>query len=232
MIEARLKKASLLVYDPEMRLYDIHTHKIPVINDSRYDVVSILNTYPLNYSPVEADNIYYSCGIHPWYMDDADEQFKRLSDIISQERIVAVGEAGLDKSKGADWDMQLLYFRKQIELAMDAQKPLIIHCVKAWDELILLYKEYKPRNLWIIHGFRGKLQQAEQLIRLGMKLSIGEHFNPEVVKEIPIESIFFETDDSELGIMSICYKISNYYELCIDDVIEIVGLNTKYAFKL
>ncbi|WP_163356958.1 TatD family hydrolase [Dysgonomonas sp. 25] len=215
-----------------MKLYDIHTHHLPTDMPQGYQVVSILNTYPLEADLQDKEGVYYSCGIHPWYMDKAAEQFQRLEEIALDRRVVAIGEAGLDKLKGAEWELQEHYFRKQIELSIEVQKPLIIHCVKAWDELIALRKEYQPDNAWIVHGFRGKPQQAEQLLHAGFKISVGEVFNPETIKRIPLDSLFCETDMSDTPVLSICQNVSRESDVCIEYLIENIGVNVKNAFNL
>lgn len=222
----------MFLYTIMKTLYDIHTHHRPEVFPDAYKVVSILNTYPLSADLEETEDIYYSCGIHPWYMDDAEKQLRRLREILSDGKIVAVGEAGLDKLKGAGWEEQIYYFRKQVELAIEFQLPLIIHCVKAWDELIHLYKEYHPANTWIVHGFRGKPQQAEQLLQIGINLSIGEHFNEETIQLIPSDKLFIETDTSIEPVFTFYQQISRIRGVCIDNILFDVGNNVLKTFKL
>lgn len=213
-------------------LYDIHTHKIASQPPEGYKLVSIVNTYPHTANLVNIDDVYYSCGMHPWYLDNAREQFDRLKEVVKNNRVVAVGEAGLDKIQGGDWLLQMEYFRKQIELAEEIQKPLIIHCVKAWNELIDLHKEYMPKNTWIVHGFRGKPELAEQLVRKGIKISLGNSFNPQVLKRISLDSIFCETDDNNISILSIYCCVCENAGICIADMSDAVAYTAVNTFKL
>lgn len=219
-----------------MNLYNIHTHKIAVRSD-RYTEICILNTYPQDFydKKVDSPNVWYSCGIHPWHIKDIESDISLLKDIAVDDRIVAIGEAGLDKLQGPDMNIQIDVFRKQIELAEEFQKPLIIHCVKAWDELIALRKELGGKVPWIIHGYRGNPQQTEQFSKMGFKFSIGEKFNAESLKNIPLESIFCETDMSE---NSICQIYSNIEEILgvdryhfVDIVEENIRVNLKILSK-
>ncbi|MDL2303617.1 TatD family hydrolase, partial [Dysgonomonas sp. OttesenSCG-928-D17] len=189
-----------------MYLYDIHTHQVKIEDAADYEVKCILNTYPESFHSKKQEYAggWFSCGIHPWYAQDAAE-LDVLADIVKDDAVLAVGEVGLDKLQGPDMSAQIAVFRQQIELAVGVDKPLIIHCVKAWDELISLYKEYKTSIPWIIHGYRGNPDQTRQLIRLGFKLSVGEYFNPDSLREIPTDSIFCETDMSEISICHV-YK--------------------------
>lgn len=195
-----------------MVFFDIHTHTIiPHIQAGLFEVKRVLNTFPEDfyklYQSVDVSN-WFSCGIHPWYADGKIDNLKLLEEIIQQDRVVAVGEVGLDKLKGPDLRVQVDIFREQIYFANKYKKPLIIHCVKAWAELIALYKELKTDIPWIIHGYRGGVDQTKQLVRLGFKFSVGEKFNSESLTCIPIESLFCETDESTQLINQIYEHVS------------------------
>ena len=79
-------------------------------------------------------------------------------------------------------DLQKEVFLAQANLAEETHKPLIIHCVKAWADLIACKKAVKPEMPWIIHGFRGNGELASQLVRLGFYLSFGDRFNPSALR--------------------------------------------------
>lgn len=200
-----------------MVLYDIHTHCLKT-QEELCEVRRILNTYPEEFcSYANLDDIWFSCGVHPWYSSDSDQQLELLKKLMVQDRVVAIGEVGLDKLQGPNIDTQIRVFRKQIELAMNVQKPLIIHCVKAWEELIALYKEYKTNIPWIIHGYRGNVEQTRQLSKLGFKFSIGAKFNSEALAHIPKDSMFCETDMSDISICKIYISICKVLDMSFDD---------------
>lgn len=216
-----------------MIYYDIHTHHLPESYDEK--VVSIFNAFPQEYAKykdIDNVNLYFSVGIHPWYLEDLDAQFGALYKSLEDKRVVAIGEAGLDKICGTRIDLQLEVFRKQIEISIETDKPLIVHCVKAWDELIALYKEYKPSTEWIVHGFRGKWQLARQLSTLGLKLSFGSKFQPLALQNIALDSIFIESDESEQSIVSICQEVSVFYGISIDEFLSVVGGNVVKTFRM
>jgi len=214
-----------------MNLYNIHTHKMAVADNE----ICILNAYPQNFhaQKVDLQNVWYSCGIHPWYINDVESDMDLLGRIAREEdRVVAIGEAGLDKLQGPDMDIQIDVFRRQIELASQVQKPLIIHCVKAWDELIALYKEYKPDVPWIIHGYRGNAEQTKQLSRIGFKFSIGEKFNTESMQYIPQDSLFCETDMSAFPISHIYTSVQEVLDVERCHFVDMIEENTKKNFKI
>ncbi len=217
-----------------MYLYNIHTHKVDDASCQGYDVKSILNTYPEDFYEKrnQHPDCWFSCGVHPWNAEDSDSQLRILEEIIVDPNVVAVGEAGLDKLRGAEMSVQIGVFRRQIELALSVNKPLIIHCVKAWDELIRLYKEYEGSNIpWIIHGYRGNPRQTEQLSKVGFKFSIGEKFNPDSLKNIPLTDIFCETDESYLTICKVYENISSVFGVNKNHFAILVADNVGRVFK-
>ena len=105
--------------------------------------------------------------------------------------------------------MQKNYFAKQIQLANEIKKPLLIHCVKSYAEVLQILKENKVSVPVVFHGFNKNAEQAEQIINQGYFLSFGKYLlderGKEVFKLLPLEKIFLETDDSPVEIETI-YK--------------------------
>ena len=182
-----------------MKLFDIHTHNVDSNPQS-----SIYN------SKAYIDGRRISIGIHPWNIDDSwKELFSAIKKEASKENVCAIGECGIDKLKSpATVEFQKEVFKAHAMLAEEVKKPLIIHCVKGLDETIALHKEITPEQAWIIHGFRGKPQQAEQLIKNGFHISFGEKFNSDSLKATPIEKLFIESDESNIEIDEIYRRIA------------------------
>lgn len=215
-----------------MDLYDIHTYNlVPDDSDDPYHSY-ILNVFPLGYEDAVGSSLkcFFTCGIHPWHSEDAEAQLLYLEEIAANSRIVAIGEAGLDKLKGPDLPIQKQVFERHIRLSEKLKKPLIIHCVKAWEELIALYKQYKPAQPWIIHGFRGKPELTKQLVDLGFRFTIGAKFNPDGLALIPISSMFCETDESELAIEEIYLAVADALELDTDEFVLKIAENVQQLF--
>lgn len=214
-----------------MYLYNIHTHQLGAKEIDGYKIRYILNVSPDEFVnlPPQGDNVHFSCGVHPWYSDIEADQLDLLESIASSPLIVAVGEAGIDKVKGPDLAIQVDVFRRQIELAISLGKPIIIHCVKAWDELISLYKEYNTASIpWIIHGYRGNAEQTKQLSKIGFKFSIGEYFNTESLKHIPTDSIYCETDTSNNSICKVYSQVSSSIGFDFDHFAILVEQNMRF----
>ena len=207
-----------------MKYPDIHTHR------RRGDAYpAILNTQE------EATDETISVGIHPWNVDkDWKEKFHTIEELAKAQNVVAIGECGIDKVRSAAIpEIQEEAFRAHIALSERLQKPLIIHCVKAYDTIIALHKETKPRQAWIIHAFRGKPQQATQLTKAGLYLSLGEHFNEESARSIPADRLFVESDDSETPIENIYSSIASVRGCCVEELIHTVHENlAQCGFKL
>ncbi|MDD2437084.1 MAG: TatD family hydrolase [Massilibacteroides sp.] len=196
-----------------MTYYDIHTHQ---------EIVS-RNNFVIQNKQVEDKQAlcflpghYYSYGIHPWSIENISLQMQWLTEGMLHPGVLALGEAGLDKFIETPMDLQVEVFAAQAVLAEETDKPLIIHCVKAWDELFAVKKKIHPQVPWIIHGFRGNRILAEQLVKKGFWISFGEYYNEEAVRLCWPERLFLETDESSLSIESIYTNISNLLNLSID----------------
>lgn len=152
----------------------------------------------------------FSVGIHPWDTVDGmpEGMFKTLARLAERSEVVAIGECGIDTLKGGPMFRQLQVFKKQMEISERLEKPLVIHAVKAADIILGLKRDLAPKQPWIIHGFRGKPAQAQQLLDKGLYLSFGEHFNPDTVRMVPLDRLLAETDDSTLSIENIIASLS------------------------
>lgn len=180
-----------------MTYYNIHTHQ-PAANPNEIAIISL----DIRKQLLLKTDLYYSAGIHPWFANKNMPEL--LYEIAKLPSVVAIGEAGLDKLTDTTWELQKNIFLYQTKLAEELQKPLIIHCVKAWQELIAIRKISKPTIPWIIHGFRGKKELASQLIQLGFYVSFGLHYQPEALFEVwNANRLFVETDDKEISIQEI-----------------------------
>lgn len=174
----------------------------------------------------------YTVGIHPWKVKDATaEEWKRLEEIIAHPQVLAIGEIGLDKCINTPLLFQQEAFARQALLAEQVCKPLIIHLVKAQDELLALRKTLRPSQSWIIHGFRGKKQQAKQLLQHGLYLSFGEHYQEDVFRQTPLDRLFLETDESQSSLFDLYQRAANLRGLSIEQLVNAVNTNFKQLFK-
>lgn len=213
-----------------MKYYNLHTHKFT----NNPDVFELVNQYPWEFN----ENIpSYSIGIHPWFIDE-----NRLStdlQIIEQKlklsECLALGECGLDKRIEVPMQLQIEVFEKQIALAEKYQKPLVLHLVAAFDELIEIKKRLNISVPIIIHGFSKSEQLAKQLINNGFYLSFGKYLlrNSEmetVFKSIPNDKFFLETDTIEETLEEVYQKAALYKTISVEELQKMVEKNWKAIF--
>lgn len=175
---------------PVLPFADIHTHR----HDAPVDAVICVDPSDGSMPPLCPDR-HYSAGIHPWRAALAGpDAWCRLEELAALPGVVAVGEAGLDTLRGPAINVQLPVFERQARLAEAVGKPLIIHAVRAWQQLITLHRRMRPAQPWIIHGFRGKPELARQLVAQGFHISLGPRFNPGVPAVVPPHMLHRESD--------------------------------------
>lgn len=205
-----------------MEFFDLHTHNEAA--DSRY---SILN------SNRAIEERYTSVGLHPWDItEDWEKEFLRITELAKSRNVIAIGECGIDKLKStADIITQTTVFQAHARLSEETRKPLIIHCVKGIDEITRLYKELNPTQAWIIHGFRGKPQQAQQITGCGLYISFGEHFNAESIKATPLDRMFIESDESTLPIADIYSAIAKTKDVEVEALQQSISANIKATIQ-
>ena len=148
------------------------------------------------------DSVYAAVGVHP---DDCDkyDQAKIENLILRSEKVVAVGEIGLDYYHiKENKEQQKQVFISQIKLAKKYNLPIVVHCRDAYkDTLDILTEHASFENGIVMHCYSGSLEFAKQLLKLGAKFSftgVVTYHNAlnvqEVVKNLPLDSFFFETD--------------------------------------
>jgi TatD DNase family protein len=213
---------------------DIHTHH-PKFTEG------IISVHSLFLQDFEFNKILtnpFSAGVHPWHADKIDlEGIKyKLEQVISQPRLIAFGETGLDKKCHVDYNLQKRVFELHIEIAEKFQKPLIIHCVSAWNDMIAAIK--KSKIPFILHGFNGNIGLTRELIRHGFCFSIGKAVLKEnsklkeSIQVIPVESLFFETDDEILDIRLIYDVASSILKCSAEDLKQQIIANFNRIFRI
>ncbi|MEZ5083705.1 MAG: TatD family hydrolase [Bacteroidales bacterium] len=214
---------------------NIHSHEENTANDR----VSVVNVYPDNLPEFKKVGLY-SIGIHPWYIPDKNvgKLLTIVGDMAKREEVVAIGECGLDKLSAVSFDVQQFVFEKHIEIAEKVQKPLIIHCVRSFNELVQIKMHSRATVEWIVHGFNSKLDVADLLLRHEMYLSFGKALlNPEsnaskVLPQIEDEMYLLETDDSSVGIDEIYSAAAERVNMDMDILKLSMQTNFINCFKL
>ncbi len=181
---------------------NIHSHRFAATGEW------VLQNRYQHFEKIHAGN-WYSLGLHPWYIDSVNwpQQMEALLQYSNQNNVLAIGECGLDKVCTTDFNLQQQVFSKQIDLANALGKPLIIHCVRAFEEILLLLKKNKVQVPVIFHGFNKSKALAQQLVSNGYYLSFGKALQlpamQQVLAGIPLSQVFLETDDADIAIENI-----------------------------
>lgn len=214
---------------------DIHAHYSPAkLNGQAIISLSVGDKdFATSLEACRSLNIPISIGLHPWHVDEGwkTQACDNLIPWLSLPQVAAIGEAGIDHLRGGRMTDQLAAFEMQAHLAAEVSKPLIVHCVKAFDEVIRLHKTSFVHEPWIIHGFRGKAEQARQLLREGFFLSFGEHYHEEAMGLCPTERLLIETDESELGIEELYTRAASIRHTEVEDLKERVNKNIKLLIE-
>lgn len=214
---------------------DIHTHgteSIPGV----FSVESLLAHE--NRKPFDLPGIAYTAGIHPWYLTETNQEqmIEYIRSLSGDSQLIAIGEAGFDKLRGPSFSIQGTVFEEQVRISEGIKKPVIIHCVRAWDELLASHKKLKPEQPWLIHGFRGKKELANQLLHRGMYLSFWFEFilrpeSAELLRILPKDRIFLETDGAGVSIKVIYKKVAADLDVSEDELKATIFSNFGKLFK-
>ena len=132
---------------------NIHTHR----PDARGGVCPVLCAEPSDFLRGADSAALYSVGHHPWRVGSQSRaELATMAQLLLQKQVVAVGEIGLDKVCDADFRLQQEFFKFQLRMAACVRKPVVVHCVKAWSELLETLSQVEDLPPVVIHGFRGK----------------------------------------------------------------------------
>ena len=233
---------SIIYYDlhthqPSLRPKDIAIISIDLLNRERLPELFSNERYLSDKRAsgcIEENNHahLYSVGIHPWHADKS--LITKVRNYATSPYVVAIGETGLDKiisDNPDDFKLQQELFTEHIQLSEEIGKPLVIHCVKAWDELLYIRKATKPSMPWIIHGFRGKAALATQLLNAGLYLSFGTFHNADALKAAwEKRRLLAETDDTNADIRTVYAQIAENLNITPEKLSDEIGVFFKANF--
>lgn len=217
-----------------MVFIDLHTHSVSPTAQTfifNYDAASNLG--------FDETIQYQSVGIHPWSLSklEISSALTRVKELASRRNVIAIGECGLDTLSQVSLSLQEKVLVEQLKIASQLGKPVIIHCVKAHNELIRIAKREKVSIPLVIHGFDGNLNIAQQLWKNGYYLSFGKallrpHSNAaNILKDWPLERIFIETDDSTLPIETLYQTAGQIVNLELIEIATIIMDNFNRVFR-
>lgn len=198
--------------------------------------------------------IYGAAGVHPDDVGELNEEnFRRLREILQEEKIVAAGEIGLDYY----WDnesheLQKKWFIRQLELARELGMPVIIHSRDAAADTLEIMKKYAVGMQGVIHCFSYSVELAREYVKMGFYIGVGGVVTfknsrklKEVVEEIPLEAIVLETDcpylapvpnrgkrNSSLNLVYVAEQIAELKQVSCEEVTEQTGINARRLYNL
>ena len=212
------------------KFINFHTHQahkqddLFIIHSYSFEQVSSINTQS-----------YFSVGVHPW---NAKQKINNLDDLdafFKSEYCLFIGETGLDRCQGAKIEVQEHIFKIHITESEKRKMPLIIHCVKALADILRIRNESKAKMPWVIHDFNGNEEQIRNAIRANLFISLGPTYfkqqNSNISRcahTIPIDRVFFETDDCpDIDIKDVYTKFAYDKGIELDKLCKQVNLNLK-----
>jgi TatD DNase family protein len=198
------------------------------------------------------DFIYASVGVHPHYADKMNETlFSRLAELAKSDKVVAIGETGLDFYRDlSDRDTQRKWYKRQLELAMQMDMPVIIHSRDACRNTLDIMLESGVKR-GVIHCFAGSAEIADEYIKHGFYIGIGGVVTyrkaklPAIVAKLPLERILLETDcpylppepkrgtrNDSTNIKYIAEKIAQVKGITYDEVVSVTEKNAMELFNI
>ena len=197
------------------------------------------------------DFMYAAVGFHPENIENMPENYlDSLAELTKHEKVVAIGETGLDYYWDTPRDLQKKVFEEQIKLSLDLEMPLIVHDREAHGDTFDFLRKYRPKAL--VHCFSGSVELMREAVKLGMYISLGgvvtfknARHSVEVAKEIPIDRLLLETDapymapvpfrgkrcDSSMILYS-AEKIASVRNMGVQELLDITCENAKRFYGI
>ena len=178
---------------------------------------------------------YYSVGLHPWDTERLDAYRvvdQALEQYLKSDYCLALGEVGLDRLRGASLPVQEELLAVQLQIAEKLQKSVVVHCVRAWSELLSVFRKQTFTYQKAIHGYRGGIPVLERLIEEEWYISVGFYTPPELITHIPLNQLLLESDDTNLPITTLYEQTALLLNLSADELQAIVKGNIQRFIRL
>jgi TatD DNase family protein len=250
---------------------DVHAHLVDEKYESPKEVVERANffgvdrmicasaSYETSCKSVEfasiTSGVYCTVGVHPEDCIEYDEVEFKLKELLNNEKVIAVGEIGLDYHyENYDKEKQKEVFEKQIFLAYEAKLPIVIHSRDAMNDTLEILKRNKDKLIYggVFHCYSGSIEEAKEILKLGFSFSFGGVCTfknarkvVEVLDFLPVENILLETDCPYLAptphrgelnepkyIPLIAEKIAEIKNLKLEEIATITTKNAERIFKI
>lgn len=208
--------------------------KIIVIGMDDYHnkkAIELANIYP---------NLYATVGVHP--CDVETEKIEDIMPLLKQNKVVSIGEIGIDLYwKKDNLDKQIIYFKRQLDLAYEYNLPVVIHTRESFNEAYEVVKPYKDKVTGVFHAFSSRLEDAKKAIELGFYIGIGGVVTfskrgelEDIVREIPLEKIIVETDSPYLTPKPFRGKRNEpgYTKYVVEEIAKIKNIDVKMVEEI
>ena len=208
-----------------MKFYNVHTH---VAKNTPDEIRNVIFGWD---DPVSKG--YYCGGAQPLFYEWTKDFYSKLLKMCTPKAAVAVGECGFDKRSPMPFSEQTELFMTHVHVSEELRKPLMIHCVGFFNELVRIKKDSSPSQPWIIHGFRKNPELAAGLVSQGFYFSIGKEGvrRQGLLETIPLDKLFLETDeDTELTIEETYREAASTIGIDVELLAERVEANFSRVF--
>lgn len=199
--------------------FDFHTHRLDATR-------ALISVDPRRFAPEPGK--WYSVGYHPWdtCCGIGHDDMRLLEQCAGHPQVLAIGETGMDRLRGADIATQRDVFAWHLDLANALGKPVIVHTVRSAQEVLTLRRAMGLTGLTLaIHGMRANERVAHTLLDQGCYLSFGPRFNPRALQETPLDRLLIETDDSPIPIEEVAAAVAAQLRIGADSVISTTSAN-------
>ena len=217
---------------------DILCHRKADAKKNTLSIYNFINTEELKPYLTPSQSHFFSLGQHPWYLNSYSHGIERWLTYFENEYCLAIGETGIDKlKKQVALHTQISSFKEHISYSERLRLPLIIHCVKSYNEILEIHKELKPKSPWIIHNFNHNESFINEISDLNIYYSLGQNFfkreNSKInkfLRSLDPKKIFFETDEMDEDISKLYSKFSKEFNINMAMLSEQIKNNFKDVF--
>lgn len=206
-------------------IIDCHTHRLDAAQ-------ALIAVNPREFDP--QPGLWYTVGFHPWHDVDrlTDADFDLLEQCARHPQVLAIGETGLDRLRGAAIDIQGQVFVRHLQLAAILDMPVVVHCVRAVQEILTLRQRAGLAGVtMIIHGMRGNEHVARMLLGAGCYLSFGHLFNTGAITVTPRDRLLIETDEADVGIGEVARRVADVLGLPPSAIEDIASSNLSQCLN-
>jgi len=212
------------------RFIDIHTHS--PFKKGEWVIENLYKDFD------RLPSSFFSAGLHPWFIQAKtwEQEFTALASVSTYARMLALGECGLDRVCDTDYELQQIVFAAQVRLANQVNKPLILHCVRAYEDVIHLLEKERNSVPVIFHGFNKGLALAQKLVSKSYYLSFGKAIERPHIQQIfsllPLQHIFLETDDADTSIETVYKTAAAARGISEEELSLQLQQNTEQVFNI